>query len=162
MIKARPSAGDLALGERFLDELAPFIWRKYFDFASIADVHAMKRQIHAVRGHDEIAVAGHDIKLGRGGIREIEFFVQTQQLVFGGRRPALRGRAHPRHAQGARTKRAGSRRKARDELSERLPLPAHHRAPAADGARTSRRSACPTDPRRELEALRPASAAIRA
>ena len=52
----------------------------------------MKRQIHAVRGHDEIAVAGHDIKLGRGGIREIEFFVQTQQLVFGGRRPALRGR----------------------------------------------------------------------
>ncbi len=91
-IKARPVAGDLGLGEAFLKELRPFIWRKYFDFASIADVHAMKRQIHAVRGHDEIAVAGHDIKLGRGGIREIEFFVQTQQLVFGGRRPALRGR----------------------------------------------------------------------
>ncbi|MEZ0171727.1 bifunctional [glutamine synthetase] adenylyltransferase/[glutamine synthetase]-adenylyl-L-tyrosine phosphorylase [Microvirga sp. TS319] len=91
-IKARPVAGDLTLGETFLKELRPFIWRKYFDFASIADVHAMKRQIHAVRGHDEIAVAGHDIKLGRGGIREIEFFVQTQQLVFGGRRPALRGR----------------------------------------------------------------------
>ena len=51
----------------------------------------MKRQIHAVRGHDEIAVAGHDIKLGRGGIREIEFFVQTQQLIYGGRRPRLRG-----------------------------------------------------------------------
>jgi glutamate-ammonia-ligase adenylyltransferase len=92
LIKARPVAGDLGLGERFLEDLRPFIWRKYFDFASIADVHAMKRQIHAVRGHDEIAVAGHDIKLGRGGIREIEFFVQTQQLVFGGRRPALRGR----------------------------------------------------------------------
>jgi glutamate-ammonia-ligase adenylyltransferase len=92
LIKGRPVAGDLALGTRFLADLAPFIWRKYFDFASIADVHAMKRQIHAVRGHDEIAVAGHDIKLGRGGIREIEFFVQTQQLVFGGRRPALRGR----------------------------------------------------------------------
>jgi glutamate-ammonia-ligase adenylyltransferase len=92
LIKARPVAGDIALGENFLAELRPFIWRKYFDFASIADVHAMKRQIHAVRGHDEIAVAGHDIKLGRGGIREIEFFVQTQQLVFGGRRPALRGR----------------------------------------------------------------------
>jgi glutamate-ammonia-ligase adenylyltransferase len=91
-IKARPVAGDLALGENFLKELRPFIWRKYFDFASIADVHAMKRQIHAVRGHDQIAVAGHDIKLGRGGIREIEFFVQTQQLVFGGRRPGLRGR----------------------------------------------------------------------
>jgi [glutamine synthetase] adenylyltransferase / [glutamine synthetase]-adenylyl-L-tyrosine phosphorylase len=92
LIKARAVAGDVALGEAFLKDLAPFIWRKYFDFASIADVHAMKRQIHAVRGHDEIAVAGHDIKLGRGGIREIEFFVQTQQLVFGGRRPALRGR----------------------------------------------------------------------
>jgi glutamate-ammonia-ligase adenylyltransferase len=92
LIKARPVAGDLAMGESFLADLRPFIWRKYFDFASIADVHAMKRQIHAVRGHDEIAVAGHDIKLGRGGIREIEFFVQTQQLVFGGRRPRLRGR----------------------------------------------------------------------
>ncbi len=92
LIKARAIAGDVALGERFLEDLRPFIWRKYFDFASIADVHAMKRQIHAVRGHDQIAVAGHDIKLGRGGIREIEFFVQTQQLVFGGRRPALRGR----------------------------------------------------------------------
>lgn len=92
LIKARPVAGDIGLGETFIGELRPFIWRKYFDFASIADVHAMKRQIHAVRGHDEIAVAGHDIKLGRGGIREIEFFVQTQQLVFGGRRPALRGR----------------------------------------------------------------------
>lgn len=92
MIKARPVAGETALGEAFLKDLTPFIWRKYFDFASIADVHAMKRQIHAVRGHGEIAVAGHDIKLGRGGIREIEFFVQTQQLVFGGRRPVLRGK----------------------------------------------------------------------
>ncbi len=91
-IKARAMAGDVPTGERFLADLKPFVWRKYFDFASIADVHAMKRQIHAVRGHDTIAVAGHDIKLGRGGIREIEFFVQTQQLVFGGRRPDLRGR----------------------------------------------------------------------
>ena len=92
MIKARPVAGDLGLGRRLLSDLEPFIWRKYFDFGSIADIHAMKRQIHAVRGHEAIAVAGHDIKLGRGGIREIEFFVQTQQLVFGGRRHALRGR----------------------------------------------------------------------
>jgi glutamate-ammonia-ligase adenylyltransferase len=92
MIKARPVAGDLPLGSAFLVDLTPFVWRKYFDFAAIADIHAMKRQIHAVRGHEAIAVAGHDIKLGRGGIREIEFFVQTQQLVFGGRRPQLRGR----------------------------------------------------------------------
>jgi [glutamine synthetase] adenylyltransferase / [glutamine synthetase]-adenylyl-L-tyrosine phosphorylase len=90
-IKARPVAGDIQLGQKFLDNLKPFIWRKYFDYAAIADIHAMKRQIHAVRGHGEIATAGHDIKLGRGGIREVEFFVQTQQLIFGGRRPALRG-----------------------------------------------------------------------
>ena len=91
LIKARPAAGDLKLGQRFLAELAPFIWRKYFDYAAIADIHAMKRQIHAVRGHDEVVVPGHDVKLGRGGIREIEFFVQTQQLIFGGRRPQMRG-----------------------------------------------------------------------
>jgi [glutamine synthetase] adenylyltransferase / [glutamine synthetase]-adenylyl-L-tyrosine phosphorylase len=91
LIKARPAAGDLELGERFLADLAPFIWRKYFDYAAIADIHAMKRQIHAVRGHEQVVVPGHDVKLGRGGIREIEFFVQTQQLIFGGRRPQMRG-----------------------------------------------------------------------
>ena len=91
LIKARPVAGDKPLGAAFLDDLAPFIWRRYFDYAAIADIHAMKRQIHAVRGHAEVAVAGHDVKLGRGGIREVEFFVQTQQLIFGGRRLQLRG-----------------------------------------------------------------------
>jgi len=90
LIKARPVAGDLAAGHAFLDELAPFIWRKYLDFAAIADIHAMKRQIHAFKGFGEIAVAGHNIKLGRGGIREIEFFAQTQQLIAGGRQPDLR------------------------------------------------------------------------
>ena len=90
-IKARPVAGDLALGSQVLAELAPFIWRRYFDYAAIADVHAMKRQIHAVRGHAAVTIAGHDLKIGRGGIREVEFFVQTQQLIFGGRRPHLRG-----------------------------------------------------------------------
>ena len=51
----------------------------------------MKRQIHINKGHEEIAVSGHNVKLGRGGIREIEFFVQTQQLIAGGRNPELRG-----------------------------------------------------------------------
>jgi len=92
LIKARPCAGDLAAGSRFLQELSPFVWRKYLDYAAVADVHAMKQQIHAYRGHGEIAVEGHNIKLGRGGIREIEFFVQTQQLIAGGRHPDLRGR----------------------------------------------------------------------
>ncbi len=90
MIKARAAAGDVAAGQAFLKELAPFIWRRHLDFAAIADVHSIKRQIHAHRGHGEIAVAGHNIKLGRGGIREIEFFAQTQQLIAGGRVPALR------------------------------------------------------------------------
>jgi glutamate-ammonia-ligase adenylyltransferase len=92
MIKARACAGDIASGEALLNELAPFVWRKYLDFASVADVHAMKRQINAYRGHGEIAVEGHNIKLGRGGIREIEFFAQTQQLIAGGRSPHLRDR----------------------------------------------------------------------
>jgi glutamate-ammonia-ligase adenylyltransferase len=90
MIKARAIAGDLDAGRELLDELQPFIWRKYLDFAAIADIHAMKRQIHAVKGFGQIAVAGHDIKLGRGGIREIEFFAQTQQLIAGGRQRDLR------------------------------------------------------------------------
>lgn len=90
LIKARACAGDIEAGRRLLEELSPFIWRKYLDYAAIADVHAMKRQIHAHRGFGKIAVAGHNIKLGRGGIREIEFFVQTQQLIAGGRQPELR------------------------------------------------------------------------
>ena len=91
MIKARAAAGDIGLGLEFLLRLTPYIWRKYLDFAAIADVQSLKRQIHAVKGHGTIAVHGHNIKLGRGGIREIEFFVQTQQLIAGGRNPALRG-----------------------------------------------------------------------
>ncbi len=93
LIKARPCAGDSVAGEALLAGLSPFVWRKYLDFAAVADIHAMKRQIHVYRGHDEIAVEGHNIKLGRGGIREIEFFVQTQQLIAGGRHPELRTRA---------------------------------------------------------------------
>ena len=87
LIKARPVAGDKAAGDAFLAELTPYIWRKYLDYAAIADIHSIKRQIHDHRGHAEVAVAGHNIKLGRGGIREIEFFVQTQQLIAGGRNP---------------------------------------------------------------------------
>ena len=91
-IKARAVAGDIAAGEDFLRSLAPYIWRKYLDYAAIADIHAMKRQIHAAKGHAQIAVRGHNLKLGRGGIREIEFFVQTQQLIAGGRQRDLRVR----------------------------------------------------------------------
>lgn len=92
-IKARPVAGDLKAGESFLRELVPFVFRKYLDYAAIADIHSIKRQIHAHKGHGAIAVKGHNVKLGRGGIREIEFFAQTQQLIAGGRMPDLRIRA---------------------------------------------------------------------
>ncbi len=70
--------------------MRPFVWRKNLDFAAIQDIHSIKRQINAHRGGAKIAIAGHNIKLGRGGIREIEFFVQTQQLIWGGRLPELR------------------------------------------------------------------------
>jgi len=93
LIKARFVAGDEEAGARFLQNLRPFVWRKHLDFATIADIHSIKRQIHAVKGHRTIAVAGHNIKLGRGGIREVEFFAQTQQLIWGGRLPELRPRA---------------------------------------------------------------------
>ncbi len=93
MIKARPCGGDIAAGNEFLAELAPFIWRKYLDYAAIADIHAMKRQIHAHKGIGGISVPGQNVKLGRGGIREIEFFAQTQQLIAGGRQSDLRVRS---------------------------------------------------------------------
>ena len=92
MIKARAVAGDIACGEAFLRTLEPFVWRRNLDFAAIADVHSIKRQIHNYRGHEAIAVEGHNIKLGRGGIRDIEFFAQTQQLIAGGRDASLRDR----------------------------------------------------------------------
>jgi [glutamine synthetase] adenylyltransferase / [glutamine synthetase]-adenylyl-L-tyrosine phosphorylase len=93
LIKARPVAGDRAAGAQFLRELRPYIWRKHLDFAAIQDIHSIKRQINAYRGGARIALEGHDIKIGRGGIREIEFFTQTQQLIWGGRIPELRVRS---------------------------------------------------------------------
>src|SRR5258708_25809822 len=92
MIKARPCAGAGRAGEALLADIAPFVWRKHLDFAALADVHDMKRRMQTFRGQSEIAVEGHNVKVGRGGIREIEFFAQTQQLIAGGRHPELRVR----------------------------------------------------------------------
>ncbi|MGZ8407479.1 MAG: bifunctional [glutamine synthetase] adenylyltransferase/[glutamine synthetase]-adenylyl-L-tyrosine phosphorylase [Caulobacteraceae bacterium] len=89
-IKARPCAGDIPRAQAFLDELRPFVWRRSLDFAAIADVHSIKRQIHVHKTDERLTAPGADLKLGAGGIREIEFFVQTQQLILGGRDPALR------------------------------------------------------------------------
>jgi len=91
-IKARAVAGDIAAADAFLAELQPFIWRKNLDFAAIEDIHSIKRQIHIHKVDERLDPKGADLKLGRGGIREIEFFVQTQQLILGGRNPDLRAR----------------------------------------------------------------------
>ena len=98
MIKARPVAGDLALGAGFLEAIRPFVWRRGLDFAAVADIHAMKRRIDQHKGGaladgaDPLArIAGHNVKLGEGGIREIEFLAQTLQLVWGGRDPGAAG-----------------------------------------------------------------------
>ena len=97
LIKARPVAGDHEAGEAFLNSLRPFIWRRHLDFAAIEDIHSIKRQITTHRGGGVATVTrdklkGHNVKVGRGGIREIEFFAQTQQLIWGGRIAALRDR----------------------------------------------------------------------
>jgi [glutamine synthetase] adenylyltransferase / [glutamine synthetase]-adenylyl-L-tyrosine phosphorylase len=92
-IKGRFVYGDPVSWAKFKEILRPFIWRRNLDFAAIQDIHSIKRQIHAHYGHDEIKVYGHDVKLGKGGIREIELFVQTQQLIGGGRDLRLRTQA---------------------------------------------------------------------
>jgi glutamate-ammonia-ligase adenylyltransferase len=93
MIKARPVAGDRQAGAAFLRQLVPYVWRKHLDFAAIQDIHSIKRQINAHRGGGTVALTGHNVKVGRGGIREVEFFAQTQQLIWGGRYPNLRSAA---------------------------------------------------------------------
>ena len=90
-IKARSAAGDIEAGDRFLKTLGPFVWRRHLDFAAIQDAHDMRLAIRQHKGlGGQITLAGHNMKLGRGGIREIEFFTQTRQLIAGGRDPELR------------------------------------------------------------------------
>lgn len=96
MIKARPVAGDEALAADFMNIMKMWIWRKNLDFAAIQDIHSIKRQINAqqarkgAKPQPQNPWLGFNVKLGHGGIREIEFFAQTQQLIFGGREPRLR------------------------------------------------------------------------
>ncbi len=89
-IKARAVAGDMPAATDFLGELDAFVWRRNLDFGAISDIHSIKRQIHAHKVDERLDAPGADLKLGRGGIREIEFFVQTQQLILGGRQRDLR------------------------------------------------------------------------
>ncbi|RYZ09318.1 MAG: bifunctional [glutamine synthetase] adenylyltransferase/[glutamine synthetase]-adenylyl-L-tyrosine phosphorylase [Alphaproteobacteria bacterium] len=89
-IKARVCAGDAQVGAGYLKELEPYVWRRHLDYWAISDIHSIKRQIHSHGQHAELHSPDFDVKLGRGGIREIEFFTQVQQLILGGRRPELR------------------------------------------------------------------------
>jgi len=91
MIKARPVGGDIAAANKFLrDVMTPFVWRRSLDFYAIDDIHSIKRQISGAVIPEQFSAPGHDVKLGFGGIREIEFFVQVQQLILGGRNEKLR------------------------------------------------------------------------
>ncbi|MCF6272566.1 MAG: glutamine-synthetase adenylyltransferase [Rhodobacteraceae bacterium] len=92
-IKARACAGAMQAGENFLETLEPFVWRRHLDYAAIEDAHEMRLRIRSHKGlHGAIITAGHDLKLGQGGIREVEFFAQTQQLILGGKDRSLRMR----------------------------------------------------------------------
>jgi glutamate-ammonia-ligase adenylyltransferase len=89
-IRARAAAGDRALGARFLDAVQPFVWRRALDFGAVHELMAMSRLIRDHHAQGQAFGPGYDLKRGRGGIREVEFFAQIHQLIHGGRDPALR------------------------------------------------------------------------
>ena len=91
-IKGRVCAGDMATGTAFLETIRPFVWRRHLDYWAVSDIHAIKRMINTSVGDPSLADPAPDVKLGPGGIREIEFFAQTQQLILGGRDSRLRSR----------------------------------------------------------------------
>ena len=92
-IRARAAAGDLALGERFLAAVRPFVWRRSLDFGAVREIREISRRIRDHHAQGQAFGPGFDLKRGRGGIREIEFFAQIHQLIHGGRDPALRAPA---------------------------------------------------------------------
>jgi glutamate-ammonia-ligase adenylyltransferase len=89
MLRARPVAGDMRLGEEFINLLKPFVYRKYLDFEAIEEIRKMKSQVE----HLKPGTLSRDIKRGFGGIREIEFFIQIFQLIYGGKEFRLRERS---------------------------------------------------------------------
>ncbi|WP_404333721.1 bifunctional [glutamine synthetase] adenylyltransferase/[glutamine synthetase]-adenylyl-L-tyrosine phosphorylase [Sphingomonas sp. MMS12-HWE2-04] len=89
-IRARACAGDVALGESFLAAIRPFVWRRALDFGAIGEIQDISRRIRDHYSQAQAFGPGYDLKRGRGGIREIEFFAQIHQLIHGGRDPSLR------------------------------------------------------------------------
>ena len=92
-IRARAAAGDIALGQNFLDAIRPFIWRRSLDFGAVQEIRQISRRIRGHFGEGQALGPGFDLKRGRGGIREVEFFAQIHQLIHGGREPQLRAPA---------------------------------------------------------------------
>jgi len=115
-IKARVCAGDMGEGADFLRALIPFVWRRSLDYQAVLDIQSIKKQIHVHKTGEGLEAAGANLKLGRGGIREIEFYVQTQQLILGGRDPGLRS-SRTLEALDALTERGHVPGEARDELA---------------------------------------------
>ncbi len=91
-IRARPASGDVVAGQAFLDAIRPFVWRRSLDFGAIAEIGRLTTRIRDHYAGGQAVGPGYDLKRGRGGIREVEFFAQTHQLIHGGRNPALRQR----------------------------------------------------------------------
>ena len=91
-IRARAAAGDIALGQMFLETIRPFVWRRSLDFGAVGDLRALTRRIRGHHGGQAFG-PGYDVKRGRGGIREVEFYTQIHQLIHGGRNPELRAGA---------------------------------------------------------------------
>lgn len=89
-IRARAASGDVARGQAFLDTIRPFVWRRSLDFGAIAEIGRLTTRIRDHYSAGQAIGPGYDLKRGRGGIREVEFFAQTHQLIHGGRNPALR------------------------------------------------------------------------
>jgi len=89
-IRIRQVAGDAELGRAFLDAVHPFVWRRSLDFGAIEEIQSLTRRIRDHYAQGQALGPGYDVKRGRGGIREIEFFVQIHQLIHGGRDAALR------------------------------------------------------------------------
>ena len=92
-IRARAAAGDIALGQDFLDHIRPFVWRRALDYGAVREIRGLTRRIRDHHAQGQILGPGYDVKRGRGGIREIEFFAQIHQLIHGGRLPAVRAPA---------------------------------------------------------------------
>ncbi len=92
-IRARAAAGDRMLGQAFLDTIRPFVWRRTLDFGTIREIREISRRIRDHHAQGQAFGPGYDLKRGRGGIREVEFFAQIHQLIHGGRDPALRAPA---------------------------------------------------------------------